>query len=52
VVSPVLAGVISLVLSLRVRVAAEEERAQHIRQTFEHYVSGGVVEEMLRHPSR
>ncbi|MFY9822337.1 MAG: adenylate/guanylate cyclase domain-containing protein [Thermoanaerobaculia bacterium] len=52
VVSPVLAGVFALVLSLRVRVAAEEERAQHIRQTFEHYVSGGVVEEMLRHPER
>jgi len=52
VVSPVLAGVLSLVLALRVRVAAEEERAQHIRQTFEHYVSGGVVEEMLRHPER
>jgi adenylate cyclase len=52
VVSPVLAGVISLVLSLRVRVAAEEERARHIRQTFEHYVSGGVVEEMLRHPEQ
>jgi adenylate cyclase len=52
VVSPVLAGVLSLVLSLRVRVAAEEERAQHIRQTFEHYVSGGVVEEMLRHPEQ
>jgi adenylate cyclase len=52
VVSPMLAGVISLVLSLRVRVAAEEERAQRIRQTFEHYVSGQVVEEMLRHPER
>ena len=52
VVSPVLAGVLSLVLSLRVRVAAEEERAQRIRQTFEHYVSGQVVEEMLRHPER
>jgi adenylate cyclase len=52
VVSPVLAGVISLVLALRVRVAAEEERAQRIRQTFEHYVSGGVVEEMIRHPER
>jgi adenylate cyclase len=52
VVSPVLAGVISLVQSLRVRVAAEEERAQRIRQTFEHYVSGQVVEEMLRHPER
>jgi adenylate cyclase len=51
-VSPVLAGVISLVLSLRVRVAAEEERARRIRQTFEHYVSGQVVEEMLRHPER
>lgn len=52
VVSPLLAGVISLVLSLRVRVAAEEERAQRIRQTFEHYVSGPVVDEMLRHPER
>jgi adenylate cyclase len=51
-VSPVLAGVLALVLSLRVRVATEEERAQRIRQTFEHYVSGGVVEEMLRHPER
>jgi adenylate cyclase len=51
-VSPVLAGVIALVLSLRVRVATEEERAQRIRQTFEHYVSGGVVEEMIRHPER
>ncbi len=52
VVSPVLAGVLALVLSLRVRVAAEEERAQRIRQTFEHYVSGPVVEEMIRHPER
>jgi adenylate cyclase len=51
-VSPLLAGVLSLVLSLRVRIAAEEERARRIRQTFEHYVSGGVVEEMLRHPER
>jgi adenylate cyclase len=52
VVAPVLAGVLALVLSLRVRVAAEEERAQRIRQTFEHYVSGPVVEEMIRHPER
>jgi adenylate cyclase len=52
VVSPVLAGVLALVLSLRVRVATEEERAQRIRQTFEHYVSGPVVEEMIRHPER
>jgi adenylate cyclase len=51
-VSPLLAGVLSLVLSLRVRIAAEEERAQRIRQTFEHYVSRPVVEEMLRHPER
>jgi adenylate cyclase len=51
-VAPMLSGVLALVLSLRVRVAAEEERAQRIRQTFEHYVSGGVVEEMLRHPER
>ncbi|MFL6233598.1 MAG: CHASE2 domain-containing protein [Thermoanaerobaculia bacterium] len=51
-VAPMLSGVLALVLSLRVRVAAEEERSQRIRQTFEHYVSGGVVEEMLRHPER
>ena len=51
-VAPMLSGVLALVLSLRVRVAAEEERAQRIRQTFEHYVSGGVVEEMIRHPER
>ncbi|MFL6260357.1 MAG: CHASE2 domain-containing protein [Thermoanaerobaculia bacterium] len=51
-VSPVLAGVLALLLSLRVRIATEEERAQRIRQTFEHYVSGGVVEEMIRHPER
>ena len=52
VVSPVLAGVLSLILALRVRVAAEEERAQLIRQTFEHYVARPVVDEMLRHPER
>ncbi|MEA2599415.1 MAG: adenylate cyclase [Acidobacteriota bacterium] len=50
--SPMLAGGLALVLSLRVRVATEEERAQRIRQTFEHYVSGPVVEEMIRHPER
>jgi adenylate cyclase len=51
-VSPVLAGAVALVLSLRVRIGAEEERARRIRQTFEHYVSSPVVEEMLRHPER
>jgi len=52
VVSPVLAGALSLVLALRVRIAAEEERARLIQQTFEHYVSKAVVAEMLRHPER
>jgi adenylate cyclase len=52
VAAPALAGVLALVLSLRVRVAAEEDRARRIRRTFEHYVSGPVVEDMLRHPER
>ncbi|HEX9942682.1 MAG TPA: adenylate/guanylate cyclase domain-containing protein [Thermoanaerobaculia bacterium] len=52
VVSPLLAGVLALVLALRVRVGAEEERARLVRQTFEHYVSRPVVDEMLRHPER
>lgn len=51
-VAPTLAGTVALVLALRVRVAAEEERARLIRQTFEHYVSGPVVDEMIRHPER
>ncbi|HSF38385.1 MAG TPA: adenylate/guanylate cyclase domain-containing protein [Thermoanaerobaculia bacterium] len=51
-VSPVLAGSLALVGSLRYRVATEEARAQRIKQTFQHYVSGAVVDEMLRHPER
>lgn len=51
-VAPMLAGAVSLVLALRVRITAEEDRARLIRQTFEHYVSGSVVDEMLRHPER
>ena len=51
-VAPALAGTVALVFALRVRLAAEEERARLIRQTFEHYVSGPVVEEMIRHPER
>ena len=52
VVSPLLAGSLALVGSLRYRVATEEARAQRIKQTFQHYVSGAVVDEMLRHPER
>jgi adenylate cyclase len=52
VVPPIAAGVVALVMALRYRVGFVEKGARQIKKTFQRYVSGAVVEEMLRHPER
>jgi adenylate cyclase len=52
VVTPMAAGVLALVAALRYRVGFVEKNARQIKRTFQRYVSGAVVEEMLRHPER
>jgi adenylate cyclase len=52
VVTPMAAGVLALVAALRYRVGFVEKNARQIKKTFQRYVSGAVVDEMLRHPER
>ncbi len=52
VVAPVTAGVLALLGALRYQIRRVDDWARRIRRTFEHFVSQGVVEEMLANPER
>jgi adenylate cyclase len=50
--APLLAGGVALVGAFAYRVLVVEATARRIERTFKHYVSGAVVEEMLRDPEQ
>lgn len=52
IVLPMAAGAVALVGALRYRIGFVEKSARQIKSTFQHYVSKGVVDEMLRDPDR
>ncbi|MDY7091510.1 MAG: adenylate/guanylate cyclase domain-containing protein [Acidobacteriota bacterium] len=51
-VAPVLAGGVALVAALRYQVGTVEAHARFLRRAFQRYVSGAVVDELVRHPHK
>jgi adenylate cyclase len=51
-VAPVLAGGVALVAALRYQVGTVEAHARFLRRAFQRYVSGAVVDELVRHPQK